>query len=68
APAQLSAANVNYQAVDQCSDRMFLTKELCLAESCAKPGARNHPMCVKHREEVRLREESKIRQGPQQMP
>jgi hypothetical protein len=23
---------------------------------------------VKHREEVRLREESKIRQGPQQMP
>jgi hypothetical protein len=23
---------------------------------------------VKHREEVRLREESKVRQGPQQMP
>jgi eukaryotic-like serine/threonine-protein kinase len=44
-----------------CRDKMFLAKEFCLVEECAKPGSRNHPLCVKHREEVRLREDSKIR-------
>jgi eukaryotic-like serine/threonine-protein kinase len=48
-------------SVEVCRDKMFLAKEFCLAEECAKPGSRNHPLCVKHREEVRLREESKIR-------
>ena len=44
-----------------CKDKMFLSKELCLAEHCDKAGARNHPLCVKRREEARLREESKVR-------
>jgi eukaryotic-like serine/threonine-protein kinase len=48
-------------SVEICRDKMFLAKEFCLVEECAKPGSRNHPLCVKHREEVRLREESKIR-------
>jgi eukaryotic-like serine/threonine-protein kinase len=51
--------------VDECKDKVFLSKEFCLAEQCAKPGTRNHPLCVKRREEIRLREESKVRQGPQ---
>ncbi|HWP10620.1 MAG TPA: protein kinase [Ramlibacter sp.] len=46
---------------EQCRDKVFLSKEFCLAEQCDKPGARNHPLCVKRREEARLREESKIR-------
>jgi eukaryotic-like serine/threonine-protein kinase len=48
-------------SVEVCRDKMFLAKEFCLVEECAKPGSRNHPLCVKHREEVRLREDSKIR-------
>jgi len=55
-----SSASANYQAVEQCKDRMFLAKELCLAEHCDKAGARNHPLCVKRREEARVREESKV--------
>jgi serine/threonine-protein kinase len=51
--------------VDDCKDRVFLSREFCLAEQCAKPGTRNHPLCIKRRDEIRLREESKIRQGPQ---
>jgi serine/threonine protein kinase len=51
--------------VDQCKDKVFLSKELCLAEHCDKPGARSHPLCVKRREDARLREDSKVRQGPQ---
>jgi serine/threonine protein kinase len=51
--------------VDQCKDKIFIAKELCLAEHCEKPGARNHPLCVQRRADIRLREESKIRQGPQ---
>jgi serine/threonine-protein kinase len=58
--AQVTAANnANYQAVEQCRDKMFISREICLNESCGKPGVRSHPLCVKHREEVRLREESK---------
>jgi serine/threonine-protein kinase len=68
APARPAASPVangggNYQAVDQCRDKFFLSKELCLAEHCEKAGARNHPLCVKRREEARLREESK-QNGP----
>ena len=58
-----AATGANYQAVDQCKERMFLGKELCLAEHCDKPGARNHPLCVKRRDEARMREESKQYQG-----
>lgn len=59
------ASNGAYQLVDACSTRVFLAKELCLAEHCEKAGARQHPLCVKRREDIRLREESKIRQGGQ---
>jgi serine/threonine-protein kinase len=62
------ATAANYQAVEQCRDKFFLSKELCLAEHCDKSGARNHPLCVQRRAEARLREESKVRQGPQQLP
>jgi serine/threonine-protein kinase len=64
----LAANNSNYQAVDQCRDRMFLAKEICLAEHCDKAGARNHPLCVKRRDEARMREESRANRGPQQSP
>ena len=64
-PPPVTASASAYQAVDQCKDKMFLMRELCLAESCAKAGTRNHPLCIRHREEVRVREEGKIRQGPQ---
>lgn len=64
-PNPLVAGNgPNYQAVDQCRERVFLAKELCLAEACEKAGTRNHPLCVKRREDARLREESK-QFGPQ---
>ncbi len=58
----------DFAKVDECKDKVFLSRELCLAEHCDKPGARNHPLCVKRREDARLREESKVRQGPQQSP
>jgi serine/threonine-protein kinase len=67
-PPVLAAANSNYQAVDQCRDRMFLAKEICLADHCEKAGARGHPLCVKRREEIRMREESRANRGPQQAP
>jgi serine/threonine-protein kinase len=67
-PVLAAAANSNYQAVDQCRDRMFLAKEICLADHCDKAGARNHPLCVKRREEIRVREESRANRGPQQPP
>jgi serine/threonine protein kinase len=59
ATAPVAANGGNYQAVDQCRERLFLAKELCLAEQCEKSGTRNHPLCVKRRDEARLREESK---------
>lgn len=59
-PNPAVAANAaGYQAAEQCKDRVFLAKELCLADACDKAGARNHPLCVKRREDARLREESK---------
>jgi serine/threonine-protein kinase len=63
-----SSASATFAAVDACRDKLFIAKEICLAEACAKPGARSHPACVRHREEVHLREEAKVRQGPQQAP
>lgn len=65
APAAPAATAAALAAVEQCRDRVFLTREYCLADACSKAGARNHSLCVKHREEVRMREESKVRQGPQ---
>jgi eukaryotic-like serine/threonine-protein kinase len=47
--------------VEVCRDKVFLAKEFCLAEHCEKPGTRNHPLCVKRREDAKLREESKVR-------
>jgi len=64
APAPVAANPGSYQAVEQCKDKMFLTREICLSENCGKPGARNHPLCIRYREEVRLREESKQPRGP----
>ncbi|WP_048440875.1 serine/threonine-protein kinase [Caenimonas sp. SL110] len=51
--------------VEQCKDKMFVSREFCLAEHCDKAVSRNHPLCVKRREDIKLREESKVRQGPQ---
>ncbi|MDB5749947.1 MAG: serine/threonine protein kinase, partial [Ramlibacter sp.] len=66
APSSSVASNsAASAAVEQCRDRMFLAREYCLADACGKAGTRNHQLCVKHREEVRMREDSKVRQGPQ---
>lgn len=66
APAQAApAAASGIAQVDQCRDKVFLSREFCLAEQCDKAGARSHPLCVQRREDAKLREDSKIRQGPQ---
>lgn len=64
-PATVAQAAGATSAVDQCKDRFFIARELCLSEHCEKPGARNHALCVKRRDDARLREESRVRQGPQ---
>lgn len=61
-PATAPSAAPGFAQVDACKERVFLSRELCLAEHCDKPGARNHPLCVKRREDAKLREESRIRQ------
>ncbi|MCD6077994.1 MAG: protein kinase (serine/threonine-protein kinase)-like protein, partial [Ramlibacter sp.] len=59
-PPSIASANAAaMHAVDECRDKMFLSREICLKDNCGKAGARSHPMCVRYREEVRLREESK---------
>jgi eukaryotic-like serine/threonine-protein kinase len=58
ASAAAAAANAG---VESCRDKSFVTREFCLAEQCAKAGTRNNPLCVQYREQVRLREESKVR-------
>jgi serine/threonine-protein kinase len=64
-PPSVAAANAAaMREVDVCKDKMFLSRELCLKDSCGKAGARNHPACVRYREEVRLREESKQPRAP----
>ncbi|MDE2607566.1 MAG: serine/threonine protein kinase [Burkholderiales bacterium] len=65
APQAVAAGSGGFAAVEACRGKFFLARELCLTEACAKPGAGGHPLCVKHREEARLREESRVRQGPQ---
>jgi serine/threonine-protein kinase len=52
-------------SVEACRDKLFVVREFCLAAACEKPGARGLELCVKWREEKRLREESKVKQGPQ---
>ncbi|HEX4853440.1 serine/threonine-protein kinase, partial [Arenimonas sp.] len=37
-PPPVSASASALQAVDQCKDKVFIMRELCLAENCAKPG------------------------------
>jgi len=64
-PTSAPATVASVSPVDQCKDKVFLSKEFCLAEQCVKAGTRNHPLCVQRREEIRLREDSKVRQGPQ---
>ena len=56
-PARAAA----YAQVEACREKVFLSRELCMAEHCDKPGARNHPLCVKRRADARLREDSKVR-------
>ncbi|MEJ5988599.1 serine/threonine-protein kinase [Ramlibacter sp. PS3R-8] len=59
--AALAVANsAAMAAVDVCRDKMFITREICLKDNCSKAAARNHPLCVRYREEVRLREDSKL--------
>jgi len=60
-PVSTQTTAVAQNAVEACKDKMFLTREFCLAEHCEKPGSRNHPLCVKRREEAKLREDSKVR-------
>ncbi|MCC2673248.1 MAG: protein kinase (serine/threonine-protein kinase)-like protein [Ramlibacter sp.] len=59
-PPSIASANAAaMHAVDECRDKMFLSREICLKDKCGKSGARIHPMCVIYREDVRLGEESK---------
>jgi len=58
-PAREAARPANWSAVDACRDRVFLMRELCLVDACGKPGTQAHPLCVQHREEVRVREASR---------
>jgi len=57
APVRPAASN----PADVCRDKVFISRELCLAEQCDKPGARSHPLCVQRREDAKLREESRVR-------
>ena len=56
-PARAAASN----PADACRDKVFISRELCLAEQCDKPAARNHPLCVQRRADAKLREESRVR-------
>jgi len=61
-PRPVSAhTTVAQNSVETCKDKFFLLKEYCLAEQCEKPGARNHALCAKRREEAKLREDSRVR-------
>lgn len=56
-PVRTAASN----PADACRDKVFISRELCLAEQCDKPAARNHPLCVQRRADAKLREESRVR-------
>ena len=60
-PASVAAAG---SPNDACKDKIFLSKEFCLKEQCERASFQSHPVCVKRREEAKLREESKVRVGP----
>jgi eukaryotic-like serine/threonine-protein kinase len=60
-PAPTSVRQPASSPVDVCKDKVFLSLEFCLAEQCDKPAARNHPLCVKRRQEAKVREESRMR-------
>jgi hypothetical protein len=62
-PASAAPVPAAANAVEACRDRVFFARELCLADVCDKPGARNHPLCVKWREDKRLRENSRVKEG-----
>ena len=53
-----TAVSAGLHGVETCRDKLFLMREFCLAEHCDKAGARLHPLCVKRREDAKLREES----------
>jgi len=40
---------------------VFLARQFCLQEECGKPMFYNAPVCVRLREETKMREDSKIR-------
>ncbi|TFZ00553.1 serine/threonine protein kinase [Ramlibacter henchirensis] len=46
---------------ETCKDKIFVLKEFCLQNECAKPGYQNFPACVRLKEEARLRDESRVR-------
>jgi eukaryotic-like serine/threonine-protein kinase len=58
-------AAVAQNPAEACKDKVFISREFCLADACEKPAGRNHPLCVKWRDDRRLREASKIREGQQ---
>jgi hypothetical protein len=60
-PRVTTAPAAGPNPVDACRDKIFLSREFCLAEHCPKPALRGHPLCVQWREEVKLREESRTR-------
>lgn len=47
--------------MEACKDLNFIARLFCLQTECAKPANFNAPVCVKMREEARLREESRVR-------
>jgi eukaryotic-like serine/threonine-protein kinase len=61
APARVVAAGSS--PVDACKEKIFLSREFCLAENCKKPGQRSHPLCVEWREDVKLRESGNSNNG-----
>jgi len=60
AASAAAAAAVVGNPAEACKDKMFLSKEFCLAEQCDSPRA-HHPLCGQAPREARLREESKVR-------
>ena len=58
APAPAAAPSNPKQA---CENRVLLGFQICMNEQCAKPGFRNHAVCVERREQDKLRQE--IRDG-----
>ena len=61
APAAVAAANRLVPPSESCKDRVFLSRQLCLQQECAKPVFFTSPTCIRFKEEGRLREDSKIR-------